>query len=507
VPRRNLWIVSMLLWLAAVDSSYAQSDAQGEQPVQPQIAQWVQQLGDDSYEVREAAKQELIQAGRQAIGAMAAATQSDNAEVAWRAGNALEQIGIAGDQQTLAEVCDTLDRLSQSGRPALAKSRAAMQQRWSQFRHDRAAAEIRRLGGELSEPPSTDVSAWSIGGGPYFAPYVVYAYPPFDASSDPYATGPGPFGDSDPFPAAPTLAGDEPVPLPDRPTLALPPISTTEPTMPLPSASKTEAEIKEGSWLPTPPAAADLAESRLPRDTDELKPADDEPAAFFGRLSLIVGGAPLEVGDAGRKPVVEEFEAIVSDDASRAILVSLEEFRRLTSATHDDFDVGRTLRLGKSWIGSDADLRALGELTQVTSLEIRDREVSATAIEHISRMSELRQLTLHKSRFDRSAVERLKKAKPDLHVLAIGDAVLGVSGDTNSDVFHVTTVLPKSGSAKAGIVPGDIIRTINGEPVTSFESLTWVLADKQVGQSVTVEFLRGDKTITVDVTLSARESR
>lgn len=61
-------------------------------PTREQIARWVEQLGDDDFHVRETAMDKLGQAGEEAETALKVAASSEDAEVAHRAGELLEQI-------------------------------------------------------------------------------------------------------------------------------------------------------------------------------------------------------------------------------------------------------------------------------------------------------------------------------------------------------------------------------------------------------------------------------
>ena len=58
----------------------------------PQVARLIQQLGDDSFETRERAQQALIDLGQQAVPLLQKAAASTNAEVAFRARQALRSI-------------------------------------------------------------------------------------------------------------------------------------------------------------------------------------------------------------------------------------------------------------------------------------------------------------------------------------------------------------------------------------------------------------------------------
>src|SRR5579864_6008552 len=82
-PLRTAALVAVLLLPAPSPAQPA--------PTKEQIAQWVKDLGDNSFEVRERATKRLWEAGEAAETAVAEAAKSDDAEVARRAGELAEK--------------------------------------------------------------------------------------------------------------------------------------------------------------------------------------------------------------------------------------------------------------------------------------------------------------------------------------------------------------------------------------------------------------------------------
>lgn len=91
--------------------------------------------------------------------------------------------------------------------------------------------------------------------------------------------------------------------------------------------------------------------------------------------------------------------------------------------------------------------------------------------------------------------------------------LLGIKGmEMNSDIakaFNLSTqrgafvseVLPQSGSAKAGVKAGDIITSLNGNPLSSFAELRAKIATTEPGTVVKLGLLRDGKPLEVSVTL------
>jgi serine protease DegQ len=67
----------------------------------------------------------------------------------------------------------------------------------------------------------------------------------------------------------------------------------------------------------------------------------------------------------------------------------------------------------------------------------------------------------------------------------------------------VNEVLPESGAAKAGIKSGDVIITLDGQPLSSFAELRAKVGSEGPGIVVKLGILRGGKAMDVNVTLGA----
>lgn len=82
-------------------------------------------------------------------------------------------------------------------------------------------------------------------------------------------------------------------------------------------------------------------------------------------------------------------------------------------------------------------------------------------------------------------------------------AYLGVTIAPDDAGARVDRVLAGSPAEAAGLEAGDVIVSIDGEPVTA-DSLVTAIAGRAVGDVVALEVLRGEETLTVEATLGAR---
>jgi serine protease Do len=68
----------------------------------------------------------------------------------------------------------------------------------------------------------------------------------------------------------------------------------------------------------------------------------------------------------------------------------------------------------------------------------------------------------------------------------------------------VRTVVPGGPGARAGLVQGDVIVKVNGQPVTPDQTVSYLVANTPVGSRVPLEIIRGGKRATVTVQVGER---
>ncbi len=99
---------------------------------------------------------------------------------------------------------------------------------------------------------------------------------------------------------------------------------------------------------------------------------------------------------------------------------------------------------------------------------------------------------------------KIERGYIGVSILPVTDEVasaLGVSDTTGAYVADLT----KGGPAdRAGIQLGDIVKTVNGQPVKSPTELTRRIADIKAGEKVTLGVQRGGKTVTLTLTAALR---
>ena len=69
---------------------------------------------------------------------------------------------------------------------------------------------------------------------------------------------------------------------------------------------------------------------------------------------------------------------------------------------------------------------------------------------------------------------------------------------------RVISVADGSPAAEAGLEPDDVITTVDGEPLTDLDQLVDAVGDREAGDGIEFEVLRGQEELTLAATLGSR---
>ncbi len=432
-----------------------------------QLSALVADLGHEDFARREAATRKLSQLGTDAVDSLVAASESQNAEVSWRALATLEQLGAKCGEATLNRLVTALNRVQVPERSELGALRSTLQARQVQFRHTRALAKIRALGADapaasagLSEAPVAIALEAAI-------------------VPDPVEPSPVEIAEED---LAPISAGPDDLKL--TPLAATPRIA--EPIAEPPPAPEGEADASEVS------SNLAVSESATPVK-DELVDVADEPAP---------PPDVLPVDPPGEMPVVEGeiADAYVSEDPPVDVDVAVPVDPKLSVGG----EYVNQLTLTAAWSGGDHGLALLKDLPELQHLSLNHAEVSDAGLEHLSALPNLSFLEVRGTQITSQGLRRLRIQKPSLLITAIGDAKLGVSAQSDGDRCQLVAVNPQSGAAKAGLQAGDFVTQVDGAKVTSFVDLMIAVFNRKAGDKLSVQYERGGEAKTALVELQAR---
>jgi len=196
------------------------------------------------------------------------------------------------------------------------------------------------------------------------------------------------------------------------------------------------------------------------------------------------------------------------------------------------------LEFGEAWRGTDQDLRRLRWMRNVRQLVFSGDRVRDGWLEHAGQLTELNTLTISRAPITPAAAKRIARIQSlkllELKYVPIGDdavadlvqlaaidtmklygtavtveggqrlraalplaridiragAFLGISGDHHTIGCLVGTVRPNTAASRAGLQPGDVVVTYEGERVGDFDALTALISKNRPGNEVTLQYVR-----------------
>jgi putative serine protease PepD len=229
--------------------------------------------------------------------------------------------------------------------------------------------------------------------------------------------------------------------------------------------------------------AGDLAVIKV-ADTKNLRPArfGDSDQVRLGQIVLAMGN-PLGLSSSVTNGIISATGRTLTEPQTRD---------SPGATLPDSIQTSAAINPGNSG-GALVDLR--GQVIGIPTLAATDQE-SGGAAPGIG-------FAIPSNTVKNIAAQLVKSGK----VTDSGRAALGIQASTVSDAsggvvgVGVTSVVSGGAADKAGIQAGDIIRKINGTEISDLQSLSSVLAELDVGQTVTVTVERDGAPQDVRVTL------
>lgn len=472
------------------------------------IARWIQELDAESYRTRETASTSLLQAGPAAVDLLAQAVGGPSAEVSTRASSLLLRIAEGADEATLNQVATALQKLG-SKRAAVAAITAEINSRQQKFKHTRAIAHVRSLGGgltgsfgdHLSTPEAVllpgpllveDVAvapAFAIEEAvPLEAPAIEAPAPPKRGLAGLLARLILPAADPAPaeFAPAPLDLVPDAIPVPIAPD-AVPLVPAREVAPPIeavePPAAEAIPRFDERPALPEVPVAPPPA---------ELFPAD---AIEVLEVPAIRGG--VEEVPAGDVEIVE-----VADFAFAPAPIMIGPAVEIGEGETEAY---AELVLDKSFRGTDKDLAVLKDIPEIYSLSLHGAKLTDEALSHIAALPRLTTLNVRDTLISSAALRKLRQQRPELSIICRSPAMLGINAGLEGPCI-LTSVFFKSGAQEAGLRDGDEIIEVDGHKVRDFSDLTIAVYPHIPGEKLNVKFRRGEAVESVDVLLKSRDA-
>jgi hypothetical protein len=461
-------------------------------PSGDELARWIHDLDADSFAIREQASNKLREAGRAAVNLLAQAIAGDSAEVSTRASSILQRIADGSDEATLSQVEAALQKIS-SKRKAVLSIVANIRAQQQKFKHTRAIAQVRAMGGGLTG---------NLTGEQQIA-----------MAEDILLAVPGPVIMEEEAEIAPAIAIEDLAPRFEAPALeeAPPPpkrglfgllarliVPEAAPAIaPVPPAEffPVPADIPPDAAIPVEVARAEIEAPAAPAPPDAIPRFEERPEL------PAPADVPMLIPPIADVAEVEPAEVFVGDD-----IVMIEPAFAPVPIMIGEMGEGEAyaeLTLSKNFRGSDNDLAVLKDIPEIYSLSINGAKLTDAALPHIAALPRLTTLNLRDTPFTSAALRKLRHQRPELSVICRSPAMLGINAGLDGPCV-LTSVFFKSGAYDAGLRDGDEILEVDGHKIGSFSDLTIAVYPHQPGDKVNVKFRREDAEKTVEVTLKSR---
>jgi hypothetical protein len=531
--------VALLVPLALFSVSSA---AESQRTSPEQVHRWIDQLDHDDFAVREKAAATLTHAGPSAIGPLAEGVLSSNPEVAWRSSEILERMAMEGDEATMDAVVHVLADMAKRGKPGLAQLATEMRTKQKVFRHNRAAAELRKLGGQVAggDEQAMDEEGLAVMEAMpavEIADFIVDEVPAIDLDA-------GIDVEFKEFPLAekrpawievlealkiieprPAMKGDD-LDIEDGTSNTI--TIDDAAAKPDPTAKPAVGERVASGLLPGAIGAAlrralgKVEEKAVEAIFDPLRPRDlplaidegwaaEEPATDFRLPPLDADDIPLEDIAAedifpGEEMGDEIVDAMEMPAGAGIAMIGGPIFMGGGIVMGSDIDMSPGyMSLTREWRGGDAGLKHLKDLSGIANLQIEHAELSDAALPHIAKLASLKHLAIRGGKFSRDALRVFHRQRPNVSIMAMGDGMMGVNGPFNSEGCTLDTVFPGSAAHDGGLRAGDKVTAIEGDPVNDFSDLTICVSTRKVGEKLKVAYERDGQKQETEITLKQRQ--
>ena len=198
--------------------------------------------------------------------------------------------------------------------------------------------------------------------------------------------------------------------------------------------------------------------------------------------------------------------AIDGDDAVQRLAAAATEFHRLgRSATARERleSLGATFRerppvegrgleveVPSAWRGEPADIRLISHLQRLAAVSIHGVPVDADTLAVLGSLRGVQRIDLFGTGTGPAEARLLAEQLPDARIDVRRGGRLGVSSTAFSGRCEIRTVEPGSAADQAGLRSGDVVLSIDGDDVASFDELTARLGECAPGEVVRLSVAR-----------------
>ena len=416
------------------------------------VEQLLVQLESDVYLERQRASRDLAGAGVGAIQPLVERLLNGPPESAARCSRLLSRIAMSAGEHDMTRIARILMLLSDNGFEHLRDESIFLKAKWKQARIERTVQRLNEAGIQTRPLEGYAYNSGIIRGG-------------FD---NPFAQ------------IKPVNAVAEPNTVPAR---TLPVLSTNELLANVNAIiSATEAENNESY------SAEILSQSESNSATGENVTIVQ---SRLGTEFVVIGGeARLFVGGDGG------FITVGGDRVGTSIAATPYE-----------------VTIDERFDGSTEQLAMLRMLPGIAQLTIADRAIDADLLDLLKSNEGINYVTLKNCTYDLASVLALMNNRPQMTLTATGhDAFLGVQLQTSqlsggTQVCLVLEVVADTAAEQAGCKNADIIQTINGFAVSTYEQVILAIGSCKPGDKIMLGILRDDtEQVEIQAILRSRDA-
>lgn len=500
-------------------------------PSVDQIKALISQLDSLNYVERESAANELADIGGLAIGPLALQSLDCSPEQSWRIKKTLEKICTGGDEEVFFRAFGILQLRFDGGNVAMSRKMTELQNKWKLKRKQEAIAKLRSKGAIVNDPWENTPQDQNLQLGGFGGNMIFLNGRPvemFDDDISPVTTRPKP---------KPALSEKElrnridqilNSDLEETREIVLSNADTPDRVDSFVDPFDNPIIVNQGVFARAgfPRSATSGVTVSLTKDWN----GEDQDLESLTAVSQLSEISVIDVklsSDAlhtitrcptlsklilsGRSPSLKEIAGLSWPE-------SLREFefanRMITSELIEacaSINTLQKLSFDQCEM-QDAVFDELKTLSQLRGLEFKTTVINQSMFRSIADLKSLTSLNLSACKFQTRDFESLKSQRPELQVSFTAQAFLGVRGpvevirlagadEVGPAGCLISEVISGSGADKAGMKIGDVIQSVNRQPIFRFEDLRLHIAQHVPGEKLDVVVQRGEESIDLVVEL------
>ena len=155
--------------------------------------------------------------------------------------------------------------------------------------------------------------------------------------------------------------------------------------------------------------------------------------------------------------------------------------------------------------------QAFGDLRQLLTLDLRRINVDRRLFLSLAEVTTLKRLNLSVCKFKGDDYRTFARIRPRIAIFNpvsfLGVQARPTGGFAENWSCEIELVVPDSAADKAGVRPGDIIESVNGEDVVTFQDLRMYISQHETGEEMRLAIERSGKKIELVAQLGSIEDR